>query len=89
MQDLHDLRAEALRHMLTNLGPTFIKIGQAVSSRWARGLCPQESVLHASAAPSRVTVAPLSRRCYFMIPKCILSLPSVGVLHVLARVWAC
>lgn len=36
--ELSDQRADALRHMLTNLGPTFIKIGQAVSSRcaWVR-----------------------------------------------------
>lgn len=35
VQGLSDLRAESLLRMLTNLGPAFIKIGQAVSSRWA------------------------------------------------------
>lgn len=37
VRELGDLRADSLRQMLTNLGPTFIKIGQAVSSRCAGG----------------------------------------------------
>ncbi|PRW57519.1 putative aarF domain-containing kinase chloroplastic [Chlorella sorokiniana] len=32
-QQLTDVRADKLRHLLTELGPAFVKIGQAVSSR--------------------------------------------------------
>lgn len=32
-QQLTDARADKLRHLLTELGPAFVKIGQAVSSR--------------------------------------------------------
>ncbi len=33
-QQLTDVRADKLRHLLTELGPAFVKIGQAISSRW-------------------------------------------------------
>lgn len=36
-QGLTDIRADKLRTLLTDLGPAFVKIGQAVSSRWVAG----------------------------------------------------
>ena len=36
-QALTDARADKLRRLLTELGPAFVKIGQAISSRWGLG----------------------------------------------------
>ena len=40
-QALTDARADKLRRLLTDLGPAFVKIGQAISSRWVLGGAPR------------------------------------------------
>lgn len=48
-QALTDIQADKLRHLLTELGPAFVKIGQAVSSRRVCIPCCTSRSLHAAA----------------------------------------
>lgn len=47
-QALTDARAAKLRRLLTQLGPAFVKIGQAVSSRWVPGQLVGTHDMHAA-----------------------------------------
>lgn len=82
-QQLTDVRADKLRHLLTELGPAFVKIGQAVSSRWGCCGCGEagerEGALHdqASVPVSCCRMRPaVSAVALLMLTSCTAGCPS-------------